>query len=147
MTTISFTVNATPVTVETDPLRTLVDVLRDTLGLTGTKQGCDGARVRCLHRARRRAAATGPCITLAASCEGRAPHRDHRAAVHARPHSGRGLAEGLFHSILGAVQCGFCTPGMVIAAEDLLRDPDPTTRGPRGHLRQPLPLHGLCEDH
>ncbi|MGQ9839677.1 MAG: (2Fe-2S)-binding protein, partial [Anaerolineae bacterium] len=41
MTTISFTVNATPVTVVTDPVRTLLEVLREDLGLTGAKQGCD----------------------------------------------------------------------------------------------------------
>ena len=41
MTTISFTVNTIPVTVETDPVRTLLEVLREDLGLTGTKQGCD----------------------------------------------------------------------------------------------------------
>ena len=41
MTTISFTVNTTPVTIETDPVRTLLEVLREDLGLTGTKQGCD----------------------------------------------------------------------------------------------------------
>ena len=41
MASISFTVNTTPVTVETDPVRTLLEVLREDLGLTGTKQGCD----------------------------------------------------------------------------------------------------------
>ena len=41
MTTISFTINTTPVTFETDPVRTLLEVLREDLGLTGTKQGCD----------------------------------------------------------------------------------------------------------
>ena len=41
MSTISFIVNATPVTIETDPVRTLLEVLREDLGLTGTKQGCD----------------------------------------------------------------------------------------------------------
>ena len=41
MTSISFIVNITPVTVETDPVRTLLEVLREDLGLTGTKQGCD----------------------------------------------------------------------------------------------------------
>ena len=41
MASISFTVNTIPVTVETDPVRTLLEVLREDLGLTGTKQGCD----------------------------------------------------------------------------------------------------------
>ena len=48
----------------------------------------------------------------------------------------------------GAVQCGFCTPGLVVAAADLLeRTPGPVRRrDPRGALRQPLPLHRLRED-
>ena len=41
MASISFIVNTIPVTVETDPARTLLEVLREDLGLTGTKQGCD----------------------------------------------------------------------------------------------------------
>ena len=41
MASISFTVNTVPVTIETDPVRTLLEVLREDLGLTGTKQGCD----------------------------------------------------------------------------------------------------------
>ena len=41
MASISFIVNTIPVTVETDPVRTLLEVLREDLGLTGTKQGCD----------------------------------------------------------------------------------------------------------
>ena len=41
MVSISFTVNIIPVTVETDPTWTLLEVLREDLGLTGTKQGCD----------------------------------------------------------------------------------------------------------
>ena len=48
----------------------------------------------------------------------------------------------------GAVQCGFCTPGLVVATADLLRrNPQPFgRRDPRGALGQPLPLHGLRED-
>ena len=41
MISVSFIVNTTSVTVETDPARTLLEVLREDLGLTGTKQGCD----------------------------------------------------------------------------------------------------------
>ena len=48
----------------------------------------------------------------------------------------------------GAVQCGFCTPGLIVATHDLLaRKPSPSRRrDPRGAGRQPVPLHGLRED-
>ena len=49
-----------------------------------------------------------------------------------------------FHEQHG-LQCGYCTPGMMLAAVDLLKDnPDPTeARDPRGARGQPVPLHGL----
>ncbi|MCM5569044.1 4-hydroxybenzoyl-CoA reductase subunit gamma [Burkholderiaceae bacterium FT117] len=93
----------------------LVDYLRDTAGLTGTKQGCDGGEcgactvlVDGLPRL--------ACLTLAASCAG------------ARVETIEGLASAgrmsrlqqAFHENLGT-QCGFCTPGMVMASEALLR--------------------------
>ena len=63
-------------------------------------------------------------------------------------------ADGELHPVqeafadAGAVQCGFCTPGFVVAAADLLRRvPDPSgRRDPRGALREPLPLHRVPED-
>ena len=49
----------------------------------------------------------------------------------------------------GAVQCGFCTPGLLVAADEMLeRNPEPDRRGhPRGAVGQPVPLHRLREDH
>ncbi|TXL67310.1 4-hydroxybenzoyl-CoA reductase subunit gamma [Zeimonas arvi] len=93
----------------------LVDYLRDSAGLTGTKQGCDGGEcgactvlVDGLPRL--------ACLTLAASCAG------------ARIETIEGLAQAgrmsrlqqAFHEHLGT-QCGFCTPGMIMSAEALLR--------------------------
>jgi 4-hydroxybenzoyl-CoA reductase subunit gamma len=93
----------------------LLDYLRDTAGLTGTKQGCDGGEcgactvlVDGLPRL--------ACLTLAASCAG------------ARVETIEGLAQAgrmsrlqqSFHEHLGT-QCGFCTPGMIMSAEALLR--------------------------
>jgi 4-hydroxybenzoyl-CoA reductase gamma subunit len=98
----------------------LLEVLRGPLGLTGTKQGCDGGECGActvLVDGRPRLA----CITLAASVAGR------------QVETIEGMAEGgrlsrlqqAFHEHLGA-QCGFCTPGMVMAAEALLRqEPQP----------------------
>ncbi len=98
----------------------LLDVLRDQLGLPGTKQGCDGGECGActvlVDGAPRLA-----CITLAASVQDRTIETI------------EGLAEGgrmsrlqqAFHENLGA-QCGYCTPGMVMAAEALLRrEPHP----------------------
>jgi 4-hydroxybenzoyl-CoA reductase subunit gamma len=99
----------------------LLDVLRDTLQLTGTKQGCDGGEcgactvlVDGLPRL--------ACITLAASVEGRAIETIESLATQGRLSS----LQRAFHEKLGA-QCGFCTPGMVMAAEALLRrEPRPS---------------------
>ena len=93
----------------------LLDYLRDGLGLTGTKQGCDGGECGActvLVDGEPRLA----CSTLAHSLAGR------------RVETVEGLAtdgnisplQRAFHEKLGT-QCGFCTPGMIMAAEGLLR--------------------------
>jgi len=99
----------------------LVDYLRETAALTGTKQGCDGGECGActvLVDGEPRLA----CITLAASVQGRAV-----VTIEGLSSSGRMSAlQQAFHEKLGT-QCGFCTPGMVMAAEALLRrEPDPS---------------------
>jgi len=98
----------------------LVDVLRETLGLTGPKQGCDGGECGActvLVDGQPRLA----CITLAVAVEGREVE-----TIEGLARSGRMSAlQQAFHERLGT-QCGFCTPGMVMAAEALLRrEPHP----------------------
>jgi len=99
----------------------LLDYLRDELGLTGTKQGCDGGECGActvLIDGQPRLA----CVTLAATCTGA-----HVETIESLATEGRmSRLQQAFHEKLGT-QCGFCTPGMIMAAESLLRrNPDPT---------------------
>ena len=93
----------------------LLDYLRERRGLTGAKRGCDGGECGActvLVDGEPRLS----CITLAASCEGRAVE-----TIEGQSAEGRLSAlQRAFHEKLGA-QCGFCTPGMIMAAEALLR--------------------------
>ncbi len=113
-------VNGRPHEVAAPGSALLLEVLRDQLGLTGTKQGCDGGEcgactvlVDGLPRL--------ACLTLAASVAGK-----HIETIEGLAQAGRmSRLQQAFHEKLGT-QCGFCTPGMVMAAEALLRrDPHP----------------------
>ena len=93
----------------------LLDYLRERRGLTGAKRGCDGGECGActvLVDGEPRLA----CITLAASCAGRAVETIEGQGEHGR----LSRLQRAFHEKLGT-QCGFCTPGMVMAAEALLR--------------------------
>jgi 4-hydroxybenzoyl-CoA reductase subunit gamma len=98
----------------------LVDYLRGTAALTGTKQGCDGGECGActvLIDGEPRLA----CITLAASLEGARIETIESLATNGR----MSRLQQAFHEKLGA-QCGFCTPGMIMSAEALLRrNPSP----------------------
>ncbi|HSG94959.1 MAG TPA: 2Fe-2S iron-sulfur cluster-binding protein [Afifellaceae bacterium] len=93
----------------------LIDYLRGTAATTSVKQGCDGGECGActvLIDGKARPA----CITLAAACDGRAVE-----TVEGLARDGRlSPLQRAFHERLG-VQCGFCTPGMIMAAEGLLR--------------------------
>jgi 4-hydroxybenzoyl-CoA reductase subunit gamma len=93
----------------------LVDYLREHIGLTGTKIGCDGGECGActvlIDGVARHA-----CLTLAAAMQGRRIE-----TIESLARDGRLAAiQRAFHEKLGA-QCGFCTPGFVMAAEGLLR--------------------------
>jgi 4-hydroxybenzoyl-CoA reductase subunit gamma len=93
----------------------LIDYLRDDLGLTGTKRGCDGGECGActvLVDGKPRLA----CITLAVRCEGAAVETIEALAANGR----MSRLQQAFHEKLGT-QCGFCTPGMIMASEALLR--------------------------
>ena len=116
-----------------DTGRTLLDVIREDIGLTGTKNGCGagecGACTVLLDNE-----PVNSCLVLAHEAEGRDVLTIEGLAV-----------GGVLHPIQeafvsqGAIQCGYCTPGMVMSTKALLdRNPDPTReeilRGLRGNL-------------
>jgi 4-hydroxybenzoyl-CoA reductase subunit gamma len=99
----------------------LLDHLRETLGLTGTKRGCDGGECGActvlIDGAPRLA-----CLTLASACGGQRIETIESLASQGR----LSRLQQAFHEKLGT-QCGYCTPGMIMAAEALLRrNPHPT---------------------
>ena len=114
-------VNGEPYEVAAEPSSTLVEVLREELGLTGTKVGCgEGDCGACTVLLEGRA--VNSCLMLAVQAEGRAITTI------------EGLSqEGRLHPIQqafvdhGAIQCGFCSPGMILSAKALLdENPSPT---------------------
>ena len=118
---IAFTVNGDPVEVLCETQQTLLDVLRDELGLTGTKEGCG----------------TGDCGACSVVVDGRLICSCLMLGVEANGKSvetieGMGRGEEL-HPLQrkflehAALQCGICTPGFLVAAKALLdRNPNPT---------------------
>ena len=118
---ISLTVNGARRELDVEPRRLLVQVLREDLDLTGTHVGCD----------------TSQCGACTVTVDGNAVKSCSMLAVQADGSTVRtieGLANGSeLHPLQTAfwekhgLQCGFCTPGMIMAASDLLeRTPDPT---------------------
>jgi aerobic-type carbon monoxide dehydrogenase small subunit (CoxS/CutS family) len=108
------TVNGEPVEVSFAPYKTLLEVLREDLGLTGTKHGCElgecGACAVLVDGEPRLS-----CLVLALECQGRSIE------------TVEGLANGpTLHPLqtafadLGAAQCGYCTPGILMTAKALL---------------------------
>jgi 4-hydroxybenzoyl-CoA reductase subunit gamma len=97
----------------------LLDYLREALGLAGTKRGCDGGECGActvLVDGEPRLA----CITLAVRCAGRSVETIESLASSGAAGGRMSRLQQAFHEKLGT-QCGFCTPGMIMAAEGLLR--------------------------
>ena len=114
---VRFTLNGKPVSVDVEPSVLLSDLLREQLGLTGTHVGCDTSQCgACVVHVD--SGSVKSCTMLAVSVEG------------ASVTTIEGLAEpgGKLHPMqeafreCHALQCGFCTPGMVMAAVQLLAD-------------------------
>ena len=127
--TVNFTLNGQPVSVETSPHRRLLDLLREDLRLTGTKEGCAvgecGACTVILD-----GKAVTSCLVLAASVEG-------SSVVTIEGVGENGRLDPIQEAILRnhALQCGFCTPGFVMSAKALLEEnPDATV----GEIRRAI---------
>ena len=119
---ISFALNGTSVSVDVPEDSRLLDVLRDHLGLTGTKEGCGvGECGACSVLLDGRL--VNSCLVLAAQADGRQVVTIEGIRG---PEDGPNDLQQAFIDY-GAVQCGFCTPGMVLAGEALLAtNPHPT---------------------
>lgn len=118
---VTTTINGDPVEVLCDPRETLLDVLRDRLGMTGAKEGCGtGDCGACTVEVDGRVVCS--CLMLGAEAQGKSIE------------TVEGIAEGeALHPLqqkfieYAALQCGICTPGILVAAKNLLeRNPDPT---------------------
>ena len=115
----SFTLNGRPAEIEGHPMERLLDVVREGLGLTGTKEGCgEGECGACTVLLDGEPVLS--CLVPLFQCEGR------------RIETVEGIAEGPAREFLerfvatGGVQCGACTPGIVVTAWALLQQsPEP----------------------
>ncbi len=118
---VTTTINGDPVEYLCRPEETLLDVLRDRLGLTGSKEGCaTGDCGACSVTLDDRLVCS--CLVLGAEAEGRVIGTIEGVAQSGKLHPLQ--QKFLEHA---ALQCGICTPGFIVAAKALLeRNPDPT---------------------
>jgi len=114
-------VNGEEFDLDTAPHRTLLEVLRDELGLTGTKEGCgtgDCGACTVLMDGR----AVNSCLVLAPEATGREIATIEGLATNGRLHP---IQQAFVDA--AAAQCGYCTPGMILSIKALLdRNPSPT---------------------
>lgn len=130
MTVVSLVVNGKQVSREVEGRTLLVELLRDRLGLTGTHVGCDTSQCGActVHLD---GEAVKACSVFALDCEGAEVRTIEGMA---NPDGSLGVIQQAFQDYHG-LQCGYCTPGMVMSAAALLKDnPDPSEREIREHL-------------
>jgi carbon-monoxide dehydrogenase small subunit len=121
VTELALTVNGIRREADVEPRLLLVDFIRDHLGLTGTKIACDTSQCgSCTIHLDGRAVKS--CTVLAVQADGAEVTTIEGLATNGDLHA----VQEAFHEKHG-LQCGFCTPGMIMAAVDLLeRNPDPS---------------------
>ncbi|HEX8167155.1 MAG TPA: (2Fe-2S)-binding protein [Beijerinckiaceae bacterium] len=126
---LSLTVNGEPVSAAVSPRTHLADFLRDELGLTGTHVGCEqGVCGACTVRLD--GAIVRGCLVLAVQAEGAEVW-----TIEGLSDSGEIADLQAAFEARNALQCGYCTPGMLIAADDLLRrESAPSREDIREHL-------------
>ena len=136
---LAMTVNGRREEVIFEPYKTLLEVLREDLQLTGTKHGCElgecGACAVLLD-----GKPTLSCLVLGIECEGRSVETVEGLAERDRLHP---LQEAF--ADLGGAQCGYCTPGILVTAQELLElyDPSNTTRVTAGGIGRELQRSGF----
>jgi carbon-monoxide dehydrogenase small subunit len=126
---INFTLNGKALSVDVPPQELLSELLRERLGLTGTHVGCDTSQCgACVVHVD--GASVKSCSTLAASLNGATVTSIEGLA----PAGGLHPMQQAFHQQHG-LQCGFCTPGMVMSAVDFAKDnPKPSPEAVRSWL-------------
>lgn len=127
---IHFTLNHEPITLSTAPGRSLLDVLRDDFHLTGAKDGCGGEGECGACTVILDGQAVNSCLVLIGQVEGKDVLTIEGLTLKNSLHP---IQEAFMNA--GAVQCGFCTPGMVLATKALLdRTCDPSEEEIRAAL-------------
>jgi aerobic carbon-monoxide dehydrogenase small subunit len=130
---VSMTVNGEGVAERIEPRQTLVDFLRDDLGLTGSHVGCEhGVCGACTVRVDGQI--VRGCLMLAVQCEGTRVE-----TIEGLSDSGEIADLQAAFEARNALQCGYCTPGMIAAAQDLLQRAKETKSVPsRDEIREHL---------
>jgi aerobic-type carbon monoxide dehydrogenase small subunit (CoxS/CutS family) len=138
---LSFVLNGSPVDVVVTPTETLLDVLREKLGVTGPKRGCDdGDCGTCTVLIDGQPVRS--CLTIALTVGGKSVLTVEGLSQNGDLHP----LQKAFHEH-GAVQCGFCTPGMLVTAKALLDTyPNPTRDEIRGYMSGNLCRCGSYEE-
>ena|SRR3990172_4499666 len=126
---IKLKINGDHYEVAVEPLKSLVGVIREDIGLTGTKEGCGrgdcGACTVLLE-----GKAVNSCLVLAVEAQGKNIITIEGIAINGELHP---VQKALIEN--GAVQCGFCTPGIVMTAKALLdENPSPSEEEIRDYL-------------